>query len=371
MSNPVQDPDFARHLAQSLIKQYPAVKENKNITDDLESPQVGCAWNLTHASAPFPVAGDVLGKAFCPAFLRRRYVPPRHHLATEEMGREPILDDEESKDSSMVAAFSKKNNEEKEETWNRLNELATFALAGFLFFTVKMGALNYNRERRDSVLRQSLTGRDTMWGQGLRVPFGDRICHGAASLSWGEVDDSSVGEEVVLLSDCYPVSQDVYDVFAVNRGKYDPRGEHPVSLGLFLRCAKQHIMIWRTFFGSERRVGRVAAMGALGKLHEAHPDLFIIPAIVSAWAEMTCRYVTDVKECTRKMVRMLPETVREGEFRRKSLSPMSDGRSRWGYPTTFLYDASNWVLVERCSASPGRKSVAFYLVNIPQYWYAP
>ena len=33
---------------------------------------------------------------------------------------------------------------------------------------------------------------------------------------------------------------------------------------------------------------------------------------------------------------MLPETVRKGEFRRTALSPMPDGRSRWGYPPTFL-----------------------------------
>ena len=38
------------------------------------------------------------------------------------------------------------------------------------------------------------------------------------------------------------------------------------------------------------------------------------------------------------MVRILPETVRRGEFRRKALTPMADGRSRWGYPTTFLME---------------------------------
>ena len=38
------------------------------------------------------------------------------------------------------------------------------------------------------------------------------------------------------------------------------------------------------------------------------------------------------------MVRMLPEAVRKGEFRRKALTPMADGRSRWEYPTTFLME---------------------------------
>ena len=53
---------------------------------------------------------------------------------------------------------------------------------------------------------------------------------------------------------------------------------------------------------------------------------------------MTFRYVAAVQECTRKMVRMLPETVRKGEFRRKAMTPMADGRPRWEFPTTFLME---------------------------------
>ena len=47
------------------------------------------------------------------------------------------------------------------------------------------------------------------------------------------------------------------------------------------------------------------------------------------------------------MVRMLPEAVRKGEFRRKALTPMADGRSRWEYPTTFLMEhpAGYWLSI--------------------------
>ena len=38
------------------------------------------------------------------------------------------------------------------------------------------------------------------------------------------------------------------------------------------------------------------------------------------------------------MVRILPETVRKGERRMEALTLMSDGRSRWEYPTTFLME---------------------------------
>ena len=57
---------------------------------------------------------------------------------------------------------------------------------------------------------------------------------------------------------------------------------------------------------------------------------------MNTWEEMTFRYIAAVKEGARKMARMLPETVRKGEFRRKALTPMADGRSRWEYPTAFL-----------------------------------
>ena len=76
-------------------------------------------------------------------------------------------------------------------------------------------------------------------------------------------------------------------------------------------------------------------MHKLDRLHEAHPDLSTIQIIAEAWKNMTFRYIAPLKEWDRKMVRMFPETVRKGELRRKALTPMEDGRARWGYPTTF------------------------------------
>ena len=75
---------------------------------------------------------------------------------------------------------------------------------------------------------------------------------------------------------------------------------------------------------------------AIERLHEAHPDLRTLNVLVSSWGEMTFRYIASAKEGTSKNVMTLPETVRKGEFRRKALMPMSDGRSRWESPTTFL-----------------------------------
>ena len=79
-------------------------------------------------------------------------------------------------------------------------------------------------------------------------------------------------------------------------------------------------------------------LATVKKIREAHPDSLTIAIVVADWQEMTYLYIADIKEGTRKMMRMLPETVRKGEFRRKALTPMPDGRSRWAYPTTFLME---------------------------------
>ena len=72
------------------------------------------------------------------------------------------------------------------------------------------------------------------------------------------------------------------------------------------------------------------------RLRDAHPDLSTHRAIVSKWGGVTYRYISALKEGARKMVRMLPETARKGEFRRNALQPTEGGRARWECPTTFL-----------------------------------
>ena len=65
------------------------------------------------------------------------------------------------------------------------------------------------------------------------------------------------------------------------------------------------------------------------------------------------------------MVRMMPETVRKGEFRRKALTPLADGRSRWEFPTTFLMDhpAGFWlsIAVPRLEEKVSRSSWETFL----------
>ena len=53
---------------------------------------------------------------------------------------------------------------------------------------------------------------------------------------------------------------------------------------------------------------------------------------------MTYRYVSDVMDGVRRLVRMLLDNIRKTEFRRKALTPGANGRPRWEFPTTWLMD---------------------------------
>ena len=65
---------------------------------------------------------------------------------------------------------------------------------------------------------------------------------------------------------------------------------------------------------------------------------FPLQFLCEVWEAMTFRYVSDVMDGTRRLLRMLPDSVRKTEFRRKALSPGPQGLPRWEFPTTWLMD---------------------------------
>ena len=226
---PIAEPGFTRILNLNLTQAPMATSLNEDTTG-LDLPHVGSLRTLTHISTPASVSRDGLQDALRPAFLRRRFVVPKHQVVTE-VDRELILEEKDLKETATSSALFKKTQEDdKEEVWNRLNELTTFALVGFGFFDVKIGTGTYNRERKATISRQSAPERDAMWDLGIRVPFGDRICFGAASLTWGTINDTSVGEAVLLLSDFYPLAQETYGKFTIVGQKYESRAKQPTTL---------------------------------------------------------------------------------------------------------------------------------------------
>ena len=53
---------------------------------------------------------------------------------------------------------------------------------------------------------------------------------------------------------------------------------------------------------------------------------------------MAYRYMPDVMDGTRRLLRMLPANVRKTEYRRKAMSPGARGQHRWEFPTTWPMD---------------------------------
>lgn len=76
-----------------------------------------------------------------------------------------------------------------------------------------------------------MTDRDALCGDGIRVPFGNRISQRMDSLGWGTMSDSNASDDVFLLSDCYHVTQMEYDSIAISGEKMGHMGEAAFHFG--------------------------------------------------------------------------------------------------------------------------------------------
>ena len=59
---------------------------------------------------------------------------------------------------------------------------------------------------------------------------------------------------------------------------------------------------------------------------------------ISDSKSMAYRYVSEVMDGARRLIRILPGNVRETEYRRKAISPCAHGQPRREFPTTWLTD---------------------------------
>ena len=109
-------------------------------------------------------------------------------------------------------------------------------------------------------------------------------------------------------------------------------------MDLFARAAKQHVELFPLFLGREHSQGRLEAISTFHQLVEAQPEVFPLHFLASAWDAMNYRYISEVMDGTRRLLRMLPDGVRKTEFRRKAMSPGAHGQPRWEFPTTWLMD---------------------------------
>ena len=116
----------------------------------------------------------------------------------------------------------------------------------------EIGAGEYNRERGTTAIPQATTERDALWGMCIRAPLGNRFSHAGSASTCGCPKETNVADYVIL-SDCYPTPQEAYDTSPPNVKKFEAREKRPETLDTTIRCAKQHICIWRLFYGIGRK----------------------------------------------------------------------------------------------------------------------
>ena len=271
-------------------------------------------------------------------------MPGKHMVVSDEVDHSLLMESERDRlgldasngDIGALLKLKSEKHDEKEETWNKLTELSLFALSGFGFFETKLGTGTYNREKKARILRQGQTDKDWLWGNGLRVPISTRFAQGGSSLSWGCLSESTAQDDAILLGDCAPHTLDSYEAFATDGKKVGTHGKPPLTVDRFTRCAKQHIELFCLLYGKEHGKERMDALEIMIELHESQPDLFTTPFLCQTWEAMSFAYIAEVKDGTRRMIRMLPDVVKKTDLRRKALSPGPSGRVLWEYPTTWL-----------------------------------
>ena len=145
-------------------------------------------------------------------------------------------------------------------------------------------------------------------------------------------------DDTVFLGDCFTWAQESYDTFAADGEKLEGWGKQPYWLDRFIRAAKQNVELFGLRYGAEHKPGGLGALDVTERLHGSHPDLVTAQTLVRTLDAMNFRYVAEVKEGARRLVRMLPGSVEKVDFLRNALAPMKSGKPLCGPPSTWLME---------------------------------
>ena len=91
-------------------------------------------------------------------------------------------------------------------------------------------------------------------------------------------------------------------------------------------------------FGRARAPGRLKVIAISQQIHEAQPEAPPLHFLISAWGDVTYRYISDAMDGARRLLRMPPGNVRKNVYRRKAFPPDAQCKHRWEFPTTWLMD---------------------------------
>ena len=273
-----------------------------------------------------------------PRFIRRRSAPVGHCVVSDcvdaEMYDKGEKDITDMKDLSIWLKAGKENT--KDEPWTRLTELSCFGLCGFGQFDSTLAIGVYNKDSRTALLRQGATERERMWDLGARAPVGNRIATGVASLNWGTLTNENIPDETLMVSDFLPWTLDAYEKFQPMEKKMEFRKKQGMGISKFVKAGRHHTLFFAFSYGEEHDAERLACILELEKIHEARPEISPVDFILDTFEEMNYRYIAQIRDGTRKIMRLGGDGMRKPGFARIALCSPNSNWPRWEYPPLFL-----------------------------------
>ena len=72
------------------------------------------------------------------------------------------------------------------------------------------------------------------------------------------------------------------------------------------------------------------------RIRESQPDVPPLHFLISSLGAMSYRYISEVMDGDRRLLRTLPGSVRENEYRKKAPFAVPGGLPRWEFQTVWL-----------------------------------
>ena len=96
--------------------------------------------------------------------------------------------------------------------------------------------------------------------------------------------------------------------------------KHALSIEKFVKAGKQHLLMFSLLYGKEHYKERHDCLMELERLREARPELPTVAFVSDAFEEMDPHYIAQLKEGTRKAIRLAADRVGKTDFARLALN---------------------------------------------------
>ena len=223
----------------------------------------------------------------------------------------------------------------KEMKLERFQEYVVFDTRGFGLFKTTIGTGCYSGELEASLKRQSVTHREILSRQGVRVPVTNRIARASPLLDWGLDYGSTPGANTLMLNDFAPWPATKLDEFRISGDKLEVRGKAPASIYLVNASIEQHNKMFGAIYGDEHIAEREQARSLLIELNRRHDVLYTPEVAHHAFESMVRNFLDLIEEGVRRMLRVTRKGIRRESLAEYALLPREDGSPAWVFPNSF------------------------------------